>query len=107
MFRRNMRSDQLGFTLLEMAVVLSIIGILAAILTPMVSTYIDQSRIARAQNDAKTIGEAIATFEKDVGRYPMFTVGTGLLQDSSADVGRLESPGLAPTATDAFWTSTP
>src|SRR5256885_8891074 len=107
MFRRNIRSDQFGFTMIEMVIVLAIIGVLAAILTPMVSNYVQQSRIAAAQNDTKTIGEAIATFEKDVGRYPMFTTGTGLLQDSSADVGRLEGPGLAPSATDALWTNRP
>ena len=85
-----------GFTMIEMVVVLGIIGVLAAVLTPLVSNYVDQSRIARAQSDCRTIGDAIARFERDVGRYPMFTsasTGTGLMEDSDANVIRLEGPG--------------
>ena len=92
--------------MIEIVVVLGIIAILTAVLTPLVGSYIDQSRIARAQADTKTIGEAIARFEKDVGRYPMFTTGTGLLQDSSANVVRLEGPGTTPSETVVTaWTS--
>ena len=36
-----------GFTLIELAVVL------AAILTPLVTSYIDQARDTRAQNDVR------------------------------------------------------
>ena len=36
-----------GFTLIELAVVLAIIAVLAAVLTPMVTGYIDQARIER------------------------------------------------------------
>ncbi len=93
--------------MIEMVTVIAIIAVLAAILTPLVSNYIDQSRVAKAQSDTRTIGESISRFEKDVGRYPMFTVGTGALADSSADVGRLETPGTNPTATDTLWTQTP
>src|SRR5439155_18709339 len=92
---------QYGFTLVEMAIVLAIIAVLTAILTPLVTNYVSQARVGKAQADVRTIGEAIGHFEKDVGRFPMFTTGTGLLQDSSADVGRLESPGNSPSsATD-------
>ena len=37
-----------GFTLIELAVVLAIIAVLAAVLTPMVTGYLDQARVARA-----------------------------------------------------------
>lgn len=92
--------------MIELAVALAIISILAAILTPMVTNYIDQSRMAAAQADARAIADAISNFEKDVGRYPMFTTGTGLLQDSSANVVRLEGPGSTPTeSVTTAWTS--
>jgi prepilin-type N-terminal cleavage/methylation domain-containing protein len=51
-------SDE-GFTLLEMAVVLAIIAIIAAILTPVVTKYIDQARTARADEDTKKIAQAV------------------------------------------------
>jgi prepilin-type N-terminal cleavage/methylation domain-containing protein len=61
-----------GFTLLEVAVVLAIIAILAAILTPVVTSYIDQARITRADNDVKKIAEAINLFKRDTGVFPPY-----------------------------------
>ena len=86
-------------TLIELAVGLAIIAILAAVLTPIVTNYVDQARVAAAQSDVKTIAEAISRFEKDVGRYPMFTSGTIALPDSAATVIRLEGPGTTVTDT--------
>lgn len=61
-----------GFTLIELAVVLAIIAVLAAILTPLVTGYLDQARIARAQADVRTIADAIKLHQRDTGRYPIF-----------------------------------
>lgn len=92
--------------MLEMVIVLAIIGTLAAILTPIVVGYVDQSRIGKAQADVKTIGEAIARFERDVGRYPMWSTANSLLQDASANVVTLRGPGVLPTeASTTAWTS--
>ena len=75
-----------GFTLIELAVVLAIIAILAAILTPLVTNYIDQARVTRAQADVRTIADAVKLYQRDTGRYPIYdgasnypnTVGTGI-----------------------------
>jgi prepilin-type N-terminal cleavage/methylation domain-containing protein len=65
-----------GFTLIELAVVLAIIAVLAAILTPMVTGYLDQARLARAQADTRTIADAIKLYQRDTGRWPVyFTAG--------------------------------
>jgi len=62
-----------GFTLIELAVVLAIIAVLAAILTPMVTNYLDQARNTRALADTKTIAQAINLFKRDMGYYPVYT----------------------------------
>ena len=92
-----------GFTLIELAVVLAIIAVLAAVLTPMVTGYLDQARTARAQADVRTIADAIKLYNRDTGRWPItYTGGT---------VGNATSPELAtstgnlPTA-GSGWTST-
>src|SRR4051812_14897643 len=106
---RMTKARNRGFTMLEMVVVLGIIAILAAVLTPMVNNYVDQSRTAKAQSDVRTIGEAIGRFERDVGRYPMWTLATGTnsaLQDGTANIVTLRSGGNLPTeASTTAWTS--
>src|ERR1700739_3969063 len=61
-----------GFTLIELAVVLAIIAVLAAILTPMVTGYLDQARVARAQADTRTIADSIKLYQRDTGRWPVY-----------------------------------
>lgn len=54
-----------GFTLVELIVVITIIGVLAAILVPMVVGYVLQSRIAAANSGASRIKDCITYFLTD------------------------------------------
>jgi general secretion pathway protein G len=94
-----------GYSLLETVMALIVMAILAGILVPIVTQYIEDARIARAASDVRAIAEAIGRFERDLGRFPMFTSSSGFLPNSAANVVRLEGPGTAPTATDTTWTS--
>ncbi|MCL5884216.1 MAG: type II secretion system protein GspG [Deltaproteobacteria bacterium] len=64
------RSGEAGFTLIEVVVVVGVIAVLAAILTPFITKYIEDSRRARAQNEAQVVGAAVVNFYKDLGRWP-------------------------------------
>jgi len=81
-----------GFTLIEMVVVLAVVAILAAILTPTISKSINDSKNARATNETQVIAAAIASFYKDLGRWPTSNGTTGnpdyiyLLYSSQGDV---------------------
>ena len=44
-----------GFTLIELIVVIAIIGILAAILVPLLYTYVNNARISRLNTNARHI----------------------------------------------------
>lgn len=61
----SQRSKQGGFTLLEVAVVLSIIAILAVLLTPAVSDMLDKAALSAALNDAKAIKTALDMYFDD------------------------------------------
>ncbi len=60
-----------GFTLIEVVIVLAIIAILVAIITPLVVNSLNQAKLAKAATDVKTLGEAIVNFRKDLGFWPV------------------------------------
>jgi prepilin-type N-terminal cleavage/methylation domain-containing protein len=69
----NNAKDIRGFTLMEMVVVLAVIAILAAILTPIINSYIDRARFNSAQSDVKNIAAAIVQFNTDTRLWPIYS----------------------------------
>jgi general secretion pathway protein G len=61
-----------GFTLIEVIVVAAIIAILAGILVPMIFNQIDESKITRAQGDAKAIATAVQLYRTHTGMWPTY-----------------------------------
>ena len=85
------RRGEKGFTLIEVVVVVAVIAILAAILTPYITKYIDDSKIAKAKNETQVIAAAVVNGMKDLGRWPNRRIAT-------ADYPALYT-GTAPPAT--------
>ncbi len=67
------RRNEAGFTLIEVVVVVAVIAILAAVLTPYITKYIDDSKIAKARNEVQVVGGAMTNFYKDTGVWPSKT----------------------------------
>lgn len=67
---RKMMTNQKGFTLIELMVVIAIIGILAAIAIPKMSSATDSAKIAKIQADLRTLGGAISTYNAQKGSDP-------------------------------------
>lgn len=60
----------MGFTLIELMIVIAIMGTLAAIAVPFYGRYIDTVKVTRAKADIKLIENEILIFSIDMGRYP-------------------------------------
>lgn len=67
---RTPDSTDAGFTLVEVIVVLSVVLLLTGIAVPMLSSYLEDGRRARAESEVRTIASALLSLNKDVGVYP-------------------------------------
>lgn len=59
-----------GFTLVECLVVLSVIGVLLAILIPAVQSARESARLTTCQNNLRQVGIALADHHSSLGRFP-------------------------------------
>jgi general secretion pathway protein G len=59
-----------GFTMIEILVVMGIIAVLAAVMTPAIVNHIKESKVTRATHDVQLIAGSVAAFYKDTGRWP-------------------------------------
>lgn len=59
-----------GFTLIELLVVVSIIGILATLVTANLNSARSRARDAQRKSDARNIQTALRLYYNDNGRYP-------------------------------------
>ena len=68
-----------GFTLLEILVVLSIIGIILSFVVPNVINRPDEARRAKVLNDINVIESALNLYKLDNGDYPAQELGLKVL----------------------------
>jgi general secretion pathway protein G len=64
------RAHGLGFTLIELVVVLTLIGLLLTLAAPRYFHVIDRGRDTVQRQNISTIRDAIDKFYGDLGRYP-------------------------------------
>src|SRR4051812_41314233 len=98
---------QSGFTLIELTVVLAVIVTLALILTPTITNFITDSRVARARNDTQTISAAVIQFYRDTGFFPQWSTSNAGGPGTNANkVDLLVSAGNVPSVASAnLWTT--
>jgi len=59
-----------GFTLIEMLVVITIIGLIAGVVGPRVLSYLGESKVKAARIQIDSFASALDLYYLDIGRYP-------------------------------------
>lgn len=59
-----------GFTLIEIMVVITILGVLAALIVPRLVGRTDDAKVVAAKQDIASIMQALKLYRLDNGRYP-------------------------------------
>lgn len=83
-----------GFTLLELLVVMLIIGLLAGIVGPKYFSQLGKSEAKAARAQIDSIGKALELYRLDTGRYPSTEQGLKALIDRPGDEPRWDGPYL-------------
>ncbi len=84
---RRRRRTQAGFTLVEMLVVITIIGMIMALVGPRVLNYLGQSKIKAAKIQIDSFSSALDLYYLDLGRYPTTNEGLAALAQANAKPG--------------------
>jgi len=92
----EVRNDS-GYTLMELLVVLAILGLLAAIATPMVLKYLDSAKLGTAKTEIANLSAGLDLFKYDVGRYPTTQEGLDALVKAPGDADNWNGPYVKTT----------
>ena len=85
---------QAGFTLVEMLVVITIIGLIMALVGPRVLNYLTESKVKAARIQIQSFASALDLFYLDAGRYPSSAEGLMALVRPTAGVAAWNGPYL-------------
>src|SRR5437879_10819182 len=92
--RRRVRGGEAGFTLVEILVVITIIGMIMALVGPRVLNYLGESKVKTAKMQIQSFASALDLFYLDAGRYPSSAEGLGVLVQPAGAFAAWNGPYL-------------
>jgi general secretion pathway protein G len=73
-----------GFTLIEMLVVLTVLGLLAALVGPQIVGHVSEAKSTTARTQIDLLGVALDSYRLDNGGYPTNEQGLSALREKPA-----------------------
>ena len=96
--RSRWRDGEAGFTLVEMLVVITIIGLVVGLVGPRVLTYLSELKVKAAKIQIESFSSALDLYYLDNGRYPGPNEGLDARSFKNRPTPR---PGTAPISRPA------
>jgi general secretion pathway protein G len=88
------RGGEAGFTLVEILVVITIIGLIMALVGPRVLNYLAESKVKAARIQVESFASSLDLFYLDNGRYPTSSEGLVALAQRPGSVDSWNGPYL-------------
>jgi general secretion pathway protein G len=88
------QTGQQGFTLVEMLVVITIIGLIMGLIGPRVLNYLSESKVKAAKIQLQSFAGALDLFYLDAGRFPSTAEGLTALVRQTPGVAAWNGPYL-------------
>jgi general secretion pathway protein G len=99
--KRN--STKKAFTIIELMVVITIIGILASLVAPKFMGKLETAKVKTTKAQLEMFSTALDSFNLDVGRYPTESEGLKVLWTKTKDIQGYDGPYLPkPVDADAW-----
>lgn len=92
--RQKARQKERGFTFFEILVVVTIIGLLAALVAPRLWKKISGGKQVAAKAQIELFGTALDAFRLDTGRYPTSEEGLKALREKPSAAENWQGPYL-------------
>src|ERR1700740_1049163 len=87
-------AGQQGFTLVEMLVLITIIGLIMGLIGPRVLNYLSESKVKAAKIQMQSFASALDLFYLDAGRFPSTAEGLAALVRRTPGVAAWNGPYL-------------
>jgi general secretion pathway protein G len=95
----RINNSKKAFTIIELMVVITIIGILASLVAPKFMKQLEGAKVKTTKAQMEMFSTSLDSFNIDVGRYPTETEGLKVLWLKSKDIKGYDGPYL-PKAVD-------
>jgi general secretion pathway protein G len=92
--KRRHETGEQGFTLVEMLVVITIIGLIMGLIGPRVLNYLNESKVKAAKIQIQSFSSALDLFYLDAGRFPSSAEGLAVLVQRTPGVAAWNGPYL-------------